>query len=173
MIKEYLFKVTKEQYIKVGATNKEDAYERAEENSLIDTSDEEVTDIELIDVYDEDVDAIYDDYKLGMYDTDEEDMLETINYFLGNTPIVCICADYGDFTDVMAVDVNMNVDDVVDTYITPLLYDIGALSDGDSDTLSYLVNHSILTSSDGIDINGVKIYMTEIPKSLYDTMEEV
>ena len=73
MIKEYLFKVTKEQYIKVGATNKEDAYERAEENSLIDTSDEEVTDIELIDVYDEDVDAIYDDYKLGMYDTDEED----------------------------------------------------------------------------------------------------
>ena len=105
--------------------------------------------------------------------TDEEGMLETINYFLGNTPIVCICADYGDFTDVMAVDVDMNVDDVVDTYITPLLYDIGALSDGDSDTLSYLVNHYILTSSDGIDINGVKIYMTEIPKSLYDTLEEV
>ena len=73
MINEYLFKVTKEQYIKVGATNKEDAYERAEENSLIDTSDEEVTDIELIDVYDEDVDAIYDDYKLGMYDADEEE----------------------------------------------------------------------------------------------------
>lgn len=73
MIKEYLFKVTKEQYIRVSATNKEDAYELAEENSLIDTSDEEVMDIELIDVYDEDVDAIYDDYKLGMYDTDEED----------------------------------------------------------------------------------------------------
>ena len=105
--------------------------------------------------------------------TDDEGKLETINYFLGNTPIVCICADYGDFTDVMAVDVDMNVDDVVDTYITPLLYDIGALSDGDSNTLSYLVNHSILTSSDGIDINGVKIYMTEIPKSLYDTLEEV
>lgn len=73
MIKEYLFKVTKEQYIKVSATNKEDAYELAEENSLIDTSDEEVTDVELIDVYDEDVDAIYDDYKLGMYDVDEEE----------------------------------------------------------------------------------------------------
>ena len=105
--------------------------------------------------------------------TDEEGMLETINYFLGNTPIVCICADYGDFTDVMAVDVDMSVDDVVETYITPLLYDIGALSNGDSDTLSHLVNHSILTSSDGVDINGVRIYMTEIPKSLYDTMEEV
>ena len=90
MIKEYLFKVTKEQYIKVGATNKEDAYERAKENSLIDTSDEEVTDIELIDVYDEDVDAIYDDYKLGMYDTDEDedcrdyDEERINNYFYGS-----------------------------------------------------------------------------------------
>ena len=105
--------------------------------------------------------------------TDEEGMLETINYFLGNTPIVCICVDYGDFTDVMAVDVDMSVDDVVETYITPLLYDIGALGDGDSDTLSYLVNYYISTSSDGVDINGVRIYMTEMPKSLYDTMEEV
>ena len=111
---------------------------------------------------------------LGDYlQTDEEGMLETINYFLGNTSIVCICADYGDFTDVMAVDVDMSVDDVVETYITPLLYDIGALGDGDSDTLSYLVNYYISTSSDGVDINGVRIYMTEMPKSLYDTMEEV
>ena len=88
-MKEYLFKVTKEQYVKVSATNKEDAYELAEENSLIDTSDEEVTDIELIDVYDEDVDAIYDDYKLGMYGTDEEedyrdyDEERINNYFYG------------------------------------------------------------------------------------------
>ena len=36
MIKEYLFKVTKEQYVKVSATNKEDAYELAEENSFCD-----------------------------------------------------------------------------------------------------------------------------------------
>ena len=89
MIKEYLFKVTKKQYIKVSATNKEDAYELAEENSLIDTSDEEVTDIELIDVYDEDVDAIYDDFKLGMYDADEEEDYRNYdeerinNYFYG------------------------------------------------------------------------------------------
>ena len=111
---------------------------------------------------------------LGDYlQTDEEDMLETINYFLGNMPIVCICADYGDFTYVMAVDVDMSIDDVVETYITPLLYDIGALSDGDSNTLSYLVNHSILTSSGSVDINGVRIYMTEMSKSLYDTLEEV
>ena len=90
MIKEYLFKVTKEQYVKVSATNKEDAYELAKENSLIDTSDEEVMDIELIDVYDEDVDATYDDYKLGMYDTDEgEDCRDydeerINNYFYGS-----------------------------------------------------------------------------------------
>lgn len=90
MIKEYLFKVIKEQYVKVSATNKEDAYELAEENSLIDTSDEEVMDIELIDVYDEDVDATYDDYKLEMYDTDEEgdcrdyDEERINNYFYGS-----------------------------------------------------------------------------------------
>ena len=88
MIKEYLFKVTKKQYIKVSATNTEDAYELAEEESLIDTRDEEVIDVELVDVYEEDVDAIYDDYKLGMYDDMEEDIdddEETINkYFYGS-----------------------------------------------------------------------------------------
>ena len=90
MIKEYLFKVTKKQYIKVSATNKEDAYELAEEESLIDTRDEEVIDVELVDVYEEDVDAIYDDYKLGMYDADEEedyrdyDEERISNYFYGS-----------------------------------------------------------------------------------------
>ena len=88
MVKEYLFKVIKEQYIKGSATNKEDAYELAEENSLIDTSDEEVIDVELVDVYEEDIDAICDDYRLGMYDDMEEDIYddeETINkYFYGS-----------------------------------------------------------------------------------------
>lgn len=88
MVKEYLFKVTKEQYIKVSATNKEDACELAEENSLIDTRDEEVVDVELVDVYEEDIDAICDDYRLGMYDDVEEDIYddeETINkYFYGS-----------------------------------------------------------------------------------------
>ena len=88
MVKEYLFKVTKEQYIKVSATNKEDAYELAEENSLIDTRDEEVIDVELVDVYEEDIDAFCDDYRLGIYDDMEEDIYddeETINkYFYGS-----------------------------------------------------------------------------------------
>lgn len=88
MVKEYLFKVTKEQYIKVSATNKEDACELAEENSLIDTRDEEVIGVELIDVYEEDIGAICDDYRLGMYDDMEEDIYdneETINkYFYGS-----------------------------------------------------------------------------------------
>lgn len=88
MVKEYLFKITKEQYITVSATNKEDAYELAEENSLIDTRDEEVVDVELVDVYEEDIDAICDDYRLGMYDDIEEDVYddeETIDeYFYGS-----------------------------------------------------------------------------------------
>lgn len=86
MIKEYLFKVIKEQYIKVFATNKEDAYELAEENSLIDTRDEEVVDVELVDVYEEDVDAIRDDYRLGIFDDVEEENYDEegiSNYFYG------------------------------------------------------------------------------------------
>ena len=49
-----------------------------------------MVDIELIDVYDEDVDATYDDYKLGMYDADEEedckdyDKERINNYFYGS-----------------------------------------------------------------------------------------
>ena len=61
--------------------------EKKEENSLIDTRDEEVIDVELVDVYEEDIDAICDDYRLGMYDDMEEDVYddeETINkYFYG------------------------------------------------------------------------------------------
>lgn len=86
MIKEYLFKVIKEQYIKVFATNKEDAYELAEENSLIDTRDEEVVDVELVDVYEGDVDAIHDDYRLGIFDDVEEENYDEegiSNYFYG------------------------------------------------------------------------------------------
>ena len=88
MVKEYLFKVTKEQDRWICDTNREDAYELAEENSLIDTRDEEVIDVELVDVYEEDIDAICDDYRLGIYDDIEEDIYddeETINkYFYGS-----------------------------------------------------------------------------------------
>ena len=48
MIKEYLFKITKEQYVTVSATNEEDAYELAEENSFVDTRDEEIVDVIMV-----------------------------------------------------------------------------------------------------------------------------
>lgn len=74
MIKEYLFKVTKEQYVTVSATNEEDAYEFAEENSFVDTRDEEIVDVELVDIYEKDVDENCRYYKLGLYDDiDDED----------------------------------------------------------------------------------------------------
>jgi len=74
MIKEYLFKITKEQYVTVSATNEEDAYEFAEENSFVDTRDEEIVDIELVDIYEKDIDENCRYYKLGLYDDiDDED----------------------------------------------------------------------------------------------------
>lgn len=79
MLKEYLFKVIKEQYIRVIASNKEDAYELAEENSLTNPKDEEVVEIELVDVYDDDIDSKCDDYRLDSYD--EYDDVNLDDYF--------------------------------------------------------------------------------------------
>lgn len=86
MMKEYLFKVTKEQYITVSATNKVDAYELAEENSYIDTRDEEVVDVDLIDVYEEDVDSIYDERRLRELELEEDeyDTEDFDEYFYGS-----------------------------------------------------------------------------------------
>lgn len=86
MMKEYLFKVTKEQYITVSATNKVDAYELAEENSYIDTRDEEVVDVDLIDVYEEDVDSIYDERRLRELELEEDeyDAEDFDEYFYGS-----------------------------------------------------------------------------------------
>ena len=112
MVKEYLFKVTKEQYIKVSATNKEDAYELAEENSLIDTRDEEVIDVELVDVYEEDIDDICDDYRLGMYDDMEEDVYddeETINKYFYNTNEIFFRFISGQLIDAVVVGILVTI----------------------------------------------------------------
>ena len=86
MIKEYIFKILKEQYVKVSATNTEDAYEIAEETSYNNTEDEEIIEVSLIDVYEEDVDARYDDYQINMYEEMEGDNYDEEgidNYFYG------------------------------------------------------------------------------------------
>lgn len=70
MLKEYVFKVVKKQYIKVYAEDEDTAYELAEENSLMDGNDEEIIKMELIDIYDEDVDSSIDSYIEEHYDSD-------------------------------------------------------------------------------------------------------
>lgn len=75
MMNEYLFRVTKEQHIRVSANNLTDAYELAEENSVLDTSNDEVINVELIDVYEDDADLRHDDYLMEKYD-DEDDYYE-------------------------------------------------------------------------------------------------
>lgn len=53
MIKEYIFKVVKEQYVKVYASNVEDALDLAEEDSFLNPDEEEIVDIILIDEVEE------------------------------------------------------------------------------------------------------------------------
>lgn len=59
----FLFKITKEEYATVDADTKEEAYEKVEDGEYF-SNDEEVVDIELVDVYNEDVDTLYDEHKL-------------------------------------------------------------------------------------------------------------
>lgn len=53
MIKEYLFRVTKQVYLRVEAENEEEAFEKAEERSIDDAFNEDILDMELLDVCDE------------------------------------------------------------------------------------------------------------------------
>lgn len=53
MIKEYIFKVVKEQYVKVYASNVEDALDLAEEDSFLNPDEEEIVDVILIDEVEE------------------------------------------------------------------------------------------------------------------------
>lgn len=62
MLKEFLFKVTKEQYVKVVSDNKDDAYDLAEEKSFMNIEDEIISDIELIDINDDYKGEYYDEY---------------------------------------------------------------------------------------------------------------
>lgn len=84
MLKEYVFKVVKKQYIKVNAEDEDTAYELAEENSLMDGNDEEIIKMELIDVYDEDVDSSIDSYIEGHYDNDYYDNVNKIKDYFNN-----------------------------------------------------------------------------------------
>ena len=74
MIKEFIFKITKEQYVRIFAEDEASAYELIEEESIDDIQDEEIVDVELIDVYEDDIDCICDDYRLGLYCNQSNDM---------------------------------------------------------------------------------------------------
>lgn len=70
MLKEYLFRITKEQYLRVVAENEQDAYEIAEENSYLKVDDEDIINVELIDAIEKDEDYIYDTLRLEELEDD-------------------------------------------------------------------------------------------------------
>lgn len=70
MLKEYLFRITKEQYLRVVAENEQDAYEIAEENSYLKVDDEDIVNVELIDAIEKDEDYIYDTLRLEELEDD-------------------------------------------------------------------------------------------------------
>lgn len=72
MLKEYIFKVTTEGYISVSAESYEDAKEWLEEN-VDKLEDVEIVDLDLIDVEEQDVDAICDEMRIERWEQNEGD----------------------------------------------------------------------------------------------------
>lgn len=72
MLKEYIFKVTTEGYISVSAESYEDAKEWLEEN-VDKLEDVEIVDMDLIDVEEQDVDAICDEMRIERWEQNERD----------------------------------------------------------------------------------------------------
>lgn len=92
----------------------------------------------------------------------EKDMIDMICHFLGTEMVLCLCADYGDFIDIIEVDEDVDTDDIRSLYITPLLKNIGALYEGDSEILSEMFEKQLLHTP--IDINGVNVYLVRMSR---------
>lgn len=68
MLKKYLFRVIKEQYVDVNAESKDEAFERAEEIALANYKDDEIYDVELEDIIEDDVDSLMDEERIKEYE---------------------------------------------------------------------------------------------------------
>lgn len=68
MLKKYLFRVIKEQYVDVNAESKDEAFERAEEIALANYKDDEIYDVELEDIIEDDVDSLMDEEQIKEYE---------------------------------------------------------------------------------------------------------
>ena len=64
MLKQYLMKVIKHQYVTVNAESKAEAYERAEEIALSNCKDDEIYDVELEDIIEDDYDSYIDEERI-------------------------------------------------------------------------------------------------------------
>lgn len=68
MLKKYLFRVIKEQYVDVNAESKNEAFERAEEIALANYKDDEIYDVELEDIIEDDIDSLMDEEQIKEYE---------------------------------------------------------------------------------------------------------
>ena len=103
----------------------------------------------------------------------EEDMRETIDYFLSDPDLLCLCADYGDFTDVEAINDDETLDDIICNHVKPVLYEIGAIVDEDEDdNFAEIVAKALVTNID-LTICGVRLFLSKVKQSDFEEMEEV
>lgn len=103
----------------------------------------------------------------------EEDMRETIDYFLSDPDLLCLCVDYGDFTDVEVIEDDETLDDMIYNHVKPVLYEIGAIVDEDEDINFTKVVAKALATNIELTICGVKLFLSKVKQSDFEEMEEV
>ena len=104
---------------------------------------------------------------------DEEEIKESINYFLADEDLLCICMDYGDYIDVEVIYDDETNEDVMENHIKPILLEIGAIKNinEESDVLAEVVSEALLKRNE-ITICGVTLFISEVSYAEFMEMED-
>ena len=104
---------------------------------------------------------------------DEEEIKESINYFLADEDLLCICMDYGDYIDVEIIYDDETNEDVMENHIKPILLEIGAIKNinEESDVLAEAISEALLKRNE-ITICGVTLFISEVSYAEFMEMED-
>lgn len=104
---------------------------------------------------------------------DEEEIKESINYFLADEDLLCICMEYDENIDVEIIYDDETIEDIIKNHIKPILLEIGAIKNinEESDVLAEVVSEALLKRNE-ITICGVTLFISEVSYAEFMEMED-
>lgn len=104
---------------------------------------------------------------------DEEEIKESINYFLADEDLLCICMEYDENIDVEIIYDDETMEDIIKNHIKPILLEIGAIKNinEESDVLAEVVSEALLKRNE-ITICGVTLFISEVSYAEFMEMED-